>query len=145
MDQPIGEYVRQARRQRNLNQTQLGGNRFSKSYVSAVERAKIEPSPDALLFFAEQLGLSSDYFTNLLQQPNGMRHLSVLHVPDTHGLDMSEQIIHHEELALLDSLLESTELYNFSGSYELPTLSLQVIETLPPQKQARYYFLTGLI
>jgi len=145
MDQPIGEYIRQARRQRNLTQTELGGNRFSKSYVSAVERDKIEASRNALLFFAEQLGLSGDYFTNLLQQPESRMQLSMFYAPALRSLDGNEQIVHNEELALLDSLLESTELYNFSAHYELPTLSSEVIETFPPQKQARYYFLTGLI
>src|SRR5205085_11707868 len=129
---PIGEYIRQVRRQRNLTQTELGGDRFSKSYVSAVERDKIEASPKALLFFAEQLGLADDYFTNLLQRPDGMMQLAVLNVPG-----MREQIIHSEELALLDS----TELSNYSARYELPTLSSEVIETFPPQKQARYYYL----
>lgn len=145
MHQPIGEYIRQARRQRNLTQTELGGERFSKSYVSAVERDKIEASSNALLFFAQQLGLSVDYFTNLLQQPRSRMQISVLNVPGMHGQDIGEQVVHNEELALLDSLLENTELYNFSARYELPTLSPEVIETFPAQKQARYYFLTGLI
>ena len=152
MDQPIGEYIRQARRHRNLTQTELGGNRFSKSYVSAVERNKIEASRNALLFFAEQLSLSCDYFTNLLQQPESQMQLSMLYTPAGNSggllrssLDGNEQIVHNEELALLDSLLESTELYNVSGRYELPTLSIEIIKTLPPPKQARYYFLAGLI
>ena len=152
MQQLIGEYIRQARRQQNLTQTELGGNRFSKSYVSAVERNKIEASLNALVFFAEQLGLSGDSFTNLLQQPESQMQLPMLY--STAGqsgrllwnsIGGDEQIVHNEELALLDSLLESTELYNFSAHYELPTLSLEVIQTLSPPKQARYYFLMGLI
>jgi len=145
MDQPIGEYIRQARRQRNLTQTELGGDYFSKSYVSAVERDKIEASPKALMFFAEQLGLSDDYFTNLLQQPDSTGHFSVINIPGMRNLSITEMIMHNEELALLDSLLESTELYNFSARYELPTLSSEVIATLPPPKQAHYYFLIGRI
>jgi tetratricopeptide (TPR) repeat protein len=147
--QLIGEFIRQARRQHNLTQTELGGDRFSKSYVSAVERDKIEPSQNALTFFAEQLGLSPDYFTNLLQQPE--RQMQVFIPSGKPGelirssLVDNEHIVSNEELALLDSLLESTELYNFSAHYDLPTLSPEVIETFPPTKQARYYFLMGLI
>ena len=144
--QLIGEFIRQARRQRNLTQTELGGDRFSKSYVSAVERDKIEPSQNALLFFAEQLDLSSDHFTNLLQQPERQMQ-AFIPTAKPGGLLRSNLTgnEHDEELALLDSLLESTELYNFSAHYNLPTLSPEVIETLSPSKQARYYFLMGLI
>ncbi len=145
MDQSIGEYIRQARRQRNLTQTELGDEHFSKSYVSAVERDKIEASPKALAFFAEQLGLPDDYFTNLLQQSESTGHFSVINIPGMRNSSINEQIIHNEELALLDSLLESAELYNYSARYELPTLSPEVINTFPLQKQARYYFLTGMI
>jgi transcriptional regulator with XRE-family HTH domain len=82
MHRHIGELIRQTRLQHNLTQSELGGNRFSKSYVSLVERNKIEASPNALSFFAEQLGQSSDYFTSLLQQLESMRQLSVLNTSD---------------------------------------------------------------
>src|SRR6266571_3544517 len=58
-EQFIGESIRQLRRQRNLTQSELGGERYSKSYVSALERDKITPSFQALQFFAEQLGQSN--------------------------------------------------------------------------------------
>ncbi len=65
---PIGETLRQMRRQQSLTQTELGGDHFSKSYISAVERDKIAPSYEALHFFAEQLGLQRDYFEKRLLQ-----------------------------------------------------------------------------
>ena len=64
MQQTIGEFIRQTRRQQNITQTELGGPRFSKSYVSAVERNKITASSEALTFFAEQLRQPRDYFTD---------------------------------------------------------------------------------
>ncbi len=45
MQVPLSEYIRQLRRQRGLTQTELGGDRFSKSYVSAVELEKNQPFP----------------------------------------------------------------------------------------------------
>jgi tetratricopeptide (TPR) repeat protein len=141
MQQPIGEFIRQARRQHNFTQTELGGNRFSKSYISAVERNKIPSSPDALHFFAEQLGQPSDYFTALLQEVGNTTQLSVLNASG----QLSTSTHLDDTLTLLDILLDSTELYNFPVRYELPTLSSEVIAALPSHKQSRYYFLIGLI
>ena len=39
----VGELIRQLRRQRNLTQSALGANRYSKSYVSAVEKNTLRP------------------------------------------------------------------------------------------------------
>ncbi len=52
-EQHIGENIRRARRERNLPQTQLGGECYSKSYICAIERTKILPTQHALQFFAK--------------------------------------------------------------------------------------------
>lgn len=144
MQQSIGELLRQARRQSNITQTELGGSRFSKSYVSAVERNKIASSSDALRFFAEQLGQSEDYFTSLLQEINEGGSLSVLSPGNSSGINNIRQ---DEALALLDMVLESAENYNFSANshYELPHIAPDLIAALPLDKQSRYYFLQGLV
>src|SRR5437763_9514837 len=143
MQQPIGEFIRQVRRQHNLTQSELGGTRFSKSYVSAVERNKIASSPEALRFFAEQLDQPDDYFTSLVQQVDNMRQLSM---PGAPGLLTPGETAHQDEtLTLLDILLESTELHNLSARYDLPRLAPEVIAALPAHKQSRYYFLIGLV
>jgi transcriptional regulator with XRE-family HTH domain len=69
----VGDLIRQMRRQRNLTQTELGGNSYSKSYVSAVEKNTIRPSPAALRFFAEQLEQRSDYFTMLFESSENIK------------------------------------------------------------------------
>ena len=93
MQQPIGDFIRQIRRQHNLTQSELGGTRFSKSYVSAVERNKIASSPEALRFFAEQLDQPDDYFTSLVQQVDHMRQLSM---PDVPGLLTTDDTTHQD-------------------------------------------------
>ena len=143
MQQPIGEFIRQVRRQHNLTQSELGGTSFSKSYVSAVERNKIASSPEALRFFAEQLDQPDDYFTSLVQQVDNIRQLSM---PGAPGLLTASDTAHQDEtLTLLDILLESTELHNLSARYDLPRLAPEVIAALPAHKQSRYYFLMGLV
>ena len=77
MQQSIGEFIRQTRRQQNITQSELGGTRFSKSYVSAVECNKIAPSSGALDFFAQQLGQPDGYFTSLAQQVRSSSQITV--------------------------------------------------------------------
>src|SRR5947199_10837343 len=83
MQQTIGEFIRQTRRQQNITQSELGGTRFSKSYVSAVERNKITASSEALGFFAEQLSQPPNYFTSLFQQVGSGTQLTVLNRADS--------------------------------------------------------------
>ncbi|HLI08329.1 MAG TPA: helix-turn-helix domain-containing protein [Ktedonobacteraceae bacterium] len=134
-----GELIRQIRRQYNLTQTELGGERFSKSYVSAVERNKIVPSQQALEYFAERLGKPGDYFTSLIEPSEDMKQMAVvdpltLGAGDTTG-------IRSEELTLLDILLEDGEVSGVMGRQQLRALSPQVIAALPAARQARYHFL----
>ncbi len=141
MQPASGELIRQIRRQYNLTQTELGGERFSKSYVSAVERNKIVPSPQALQYFSEQLGKPRDYFANLLQQPESMKQLAML-APVT--LENGERRISgHEELTILDILLGDTDVNSVVGRQQLQALPQQVVAALPPARQARYHFLLG--
>jgi transcriptional regulator with XRE-family HTH domain len=81
MPQSIGNLLRQARRQRNLAQQELAGDRFSKSYVSAVENNRIKPFPEVLHFFAERLGQPNGIFTAFLQQAAASKQLSALNAP----------------------------------------------------------------
>jgi transcriptional regulator with XRE-family HTH domain len=57
----LGKRIRQIRLEKNLTQEQLGQGDFSKSYLSAVELGKIEPSLRALRLLAERLGISLSY------------------------------------------------------------------------------------
>jgi tetratricopeptide (TPR) repeat protein len=138
----VGEYIRQVRREQNLTQTELGGTRFSKSYVSAVERNKIPPSREALQFFAEQLAQPADYFTTLSQLNGDGKQLTVPGGPRPAGT--GRQVEDEEEFALLDILLDGAGHYSLQALERLPGFSLELLATLPPPKQARYAFLTGL-
>src|SRR5947209_14873787 len=103
MQQQLGEFIRHLRRERSLTQTELGGELYSKSYVSAVERDKIVPSKDALRFFAEQLDQPQDSFTLLMRENEHERHEMTM-------LGQRDASIAHEEIvALLDMVLESVE------------------------------------
>ena len=143
MQVPLSEYIRQLRRQRGLTQTELGGDRFSKSYVSAVELEKISPSLEALRFFAEQLEQPADLLEQLLVQAEQARASSArasfaLYQPEGSG-DWEET------LTLLDLAQEGKELPRTMFLQELSTLSAGMMLDLPLQQQARYFFLKGLL
>lgn len=135
----LGEHIRQLRRQHHMTQSELGAEHFSKSYISAVERDKIHPSTEALLFFTSQLHQSPGYFQKW--QSEASQELSLVSNASNEASKTQQEI-----LILLDTLLENTETASFSlTEEELPHLSLQTVEVLSVNKRARYYFLRGLV
>ena len=139
---PIGETLRQMRRQQSLTQTELGGDHFSKSYISAVERNKIIPSYEALHFFAEQLGQQKDYFETLFLQNDTNKSSSAL--TDTQFYD-NEQVVQEKILPLLDILLEGSEVNALSYLSDFSLLAPDVTAHFSSDIQGRYAFLLGLI
>jgi tetratricopeptide (TPR) repeat protein len=57
----VGGRVRALRVAAGLTQTQLAGARFSKEYVSQIERGKTRPTEETLAWLAEQLGVDAQY------------------------------------------------------------------------------------
>jgi tetratricopeptide (TPR) repeat protein len=57
----LGERVRQLRVARGLTQTELAGDRFSKEYVSQIERGKTRPTGETIEWLAERLGVDRTF------------------------------------------------------------------------------------
>jgi tetratricopeptide (TPR) repeat protein len=57
----LGERVRRLRIAAGLSQTQLAAGRFSKEYVSQIERGKTRPTADTLVWLAERLGADPEF------------------------------------------------------------------------------------
>jgi transcriptional regulator with XRE-family HTH domain len=60
--QRIGERLKAARKQAGLTQQQLAEGRYTKAYVSALEKGLAKPSMAALNFFSDRLGLPASRF-----------------------------------------------------------------------------------
>ena len=60
----LGERLRQLRVAAGLTQSELAGERFSKEYVSQIERGKTRPAPEAIEWLAERLGVDADFLAN---------------------------------------------------------------------------------
>ena len=60
----LGERLRQLRVAAGLTQSELAGARFSKEYVSQIERGKTRPARETIEWLAEQLGVDADFLAN---------------------------------------------------------------------------------
>ncbi len=136
----IGEIIRQLRRQKNMTQTELGADRYSKSYVSAVEKNTIRPSFAALRFFAEQLDQRSDYFTTLLQGTENNMQGSALPGP----LEVGSHFLQDDSFSLLTLLMQHSDPPSLQNLKGLPLLTPEILANFPPSKQCYYFLLHGL-
>src|SRR5580704_16778872 len=82
----VGAKLKEARLAKKYTQSQLAGNDFSVSYISAIERGQIHPSLRALEIFAMRLGLSSKDLL-IPQHPGGAAATST-----KKGLSNSDEI-----------------------------------------------------
>jgi tetratricopeptide (TPR) repeat protein len=57
----LGARLRQLRVAASLTQSELAGDRFSKEYLSQIERGKTRPTVDTLAWIAERLGVDVSY------------------------------------------------------------------------------------
>jgi tetratricopeptide (TPR) repeat protein len=60
----LGERLRQLRVAAGLTQSDLAGSRFSKEYVSQIERGKTRPARETVEWLAERLGVDADFLAN---------------------------------------------------------------------------------
>jgi tetratricopeptide (TPR) repeat protein len=60
----MGERLRQLRVSAGLTQSELAGDRFSKEYVSQIERGKTRPTVETIEWLASRLGVDSGYLAN---------------------------------------------------------------------------------
>jgi len=60
----LGERLRQLRAAAGMTQTDLAGDRFSKEYVSQIERGKTRPTGETIQWLAERLGVDPGFLAN---------------------------------------------------------------------------------
>src|SRR5262245_15588364 len=60
----LGERLRQLRIAAGMTQTDLAGQRFSKEYVSQIERGKTRPTAETIQWLAERLGVDAGFLAN---------------------------------------------------------------------------------
>ena len=60
----LGERLRQLRVAAGMTQTDLAGERFSKEYVSQIERGKTRPTAETVEWLAQRLGVDAGFLAN---------------------------------------------------------------------------------
>ena len=60
----LGERLRSLRVAAGLTQTQLAGTRFSKEYISQIERGKTRPTETTIVWLAEQLRVDARFLAS---------------------------------------------------------------------------------
>jgi tetratricopeptide (TPR) repeat protein len=60
----LGERLRQLRVAAGMTQTDLAGDRFSKEYVSQIERGKTRPTSETIQWLAQQLAVDAGFLAN---------------------------------------------------------------------------------
>jgi transcriptional regulator with XRE-family HTH domain len=60
----LGERLRTLRVNAGLTQTELAGDRFSKEYVSQIERGKTRPTSETIEWLAQRLGVDPGFLTS---------------------------------------------------------------------------------
>jgi tetratricopeptide (TPR) repeat protein len=98
----VGERVRELRVAAGLTQSQLAAGRFSKEYISQIERGKTRPTEATLAILAEQLGVDASFLAS--------------------GVSTEERTMVEAELSRAEALLEAHR-------YEE---SLEVVEGIRP-------------
>jgi tetratricopeptide (TPR) repeat protein len=111
----LGERLRQLRVAGGMTQTELAGDRFSKEYVSQIERGKTKPTVETIRWLADRLGVDADYLAN--------------------GVDADERGRVEAALARSDALLEARR--NDEALEELERIRTAVLATGLPELTAR--------
>lgn len=122
----VGKRLREARKARNLTQSQLAGDDFSVSYISAIERGQIHPSLRALEIFAQRLGLSSK---DLLLNSTGL------------GQDQARSEVAGDEETNWNLLLAHIRLLQGASTAAAQQIQQQLQKSLPPTRKAYALYL----
>jgi len=86
----LGERLRQLRVSAGLTQTDLAGDRFSKEYISQIERGKTRPTQETIEWLASRLGVDQSFLA--------------------HGVSTDDRARAEAILARADALVESKDL-----------------------------------
>jgi len=111
----LGERLRQLRVAGGMTQTELAGDRFSKEYVSQIERGKTRPTPETIRWLAERLGVDAAFLAN--------------------GVSADERGRVDAALARADALLEARR--NDEALAEFDAVRAAVLATGSPELEVR--------
>ena len=115
----IGGRVRSLRRSAGLSQEQLAGGRFSKEYVSQIERGKARPTPETLEWIARRLDTDREFLEHGISKADTERLET--------ALSNAERFV---EIARYDDALGALdEARRLAGATPEPAVTLRLLGT----------------
>ncbi len=115
----LGERVRQLRVSAGMTQTELAGDRFSKEYVSQIERGKTRPTQETVQWLAARLGVDPAFLTNGISTDDRARVEAALTraeaMSEAHRYDEAVQEYEDVRSALLATGAPDLRVRAFSG------------------------------
>ena len=103
----LGDRVRQLRIAKGLTQTELAGDRFSKEYVSQIERGKTRPTEETTEWLAGRLGVDKSFLETGVSSSERERVESVIARAEA-ALEANQYEEAVEEISQLAQAVEST-------------------------------------
>jgi tetratricopeptide (TPR) repeat protein len=98
--EPLGDRLRRLRIAAGLTQTELAGGRFSKEYVSQIERGKTRPTSETVDWLADRLGVDGAFLASGVSSAERSRVEAVLARAEA----LSESNRHDEAIAEFDQV-----------------------------------------
>jgi tetratricopeptide (TPR) repeat protein len=112
----LGDRVRQLRINRGMTQTELAGDRFSKEYVSQIERSKTRPTGETVEWLAARLGVDAN-FLELGVSSNALERVETL-------VSRAEAAIESHDYTEATTILGNVEASDLAASPELELRAL---------------------
>jgi tetratricopeptide (TPR) repeat protein len=113
----LGDRIRQLRINRGMTQTELAGERFSKEYLSQIERGKTRPTDETVSWLAARLGVDSGFLESGVSTSDRDRAESV--ISRAEAAIESQQ--YTEAVEMLDAVVTSL------GAARAPELELRAL------------------
>src|SRR5262245_1168661 len=108
----LGERLRQLRVSAGLTQSDLAGERFSKEYISQIERGKTRPTPETVEWLALRLGVDATFLATGVSTDERARAEAIL--------ARAEALVEKREFAgAIDEFTNALEAVVASGAVEL--------------------------
>ena len=137
----LGERLRQLRVASGLTQTELAGDRFSKEYVSQIERGKTRPTKETIEWLAVRLGVDASFLQNGISTDERSRIETLLAraeaLVDAGRADEAIEVIEDSKTAVLTTRSAALELRLLMVEGTARHVSGQVREAIAVLARAR--------
>jgi tetratricopeptide (TPR) repeat protein len=137
----LGERLRQLRVAAGLTQGELAGERFSKEYVSQIERGKTRPTSETIEWLAQRLGVDASFLANgVSTDERGRVEGGLARAEAMTRADRCAEAIeqyHALRTAVLATGSPELEARALSGEARARAINGQVRESLPLLERAR--------